>query len=53
MTMTYVHFRKQREQTHFQSLLHYTCDQNMHRKHRLLLYFYQTTDAPQGKGYKA
>lgn len=53
MTMTYVHFRKQREQTHFQSLLHYTCDQNMHRKHGLLLYFYQTTDAPQGKGYKA
>ena len=25
----------------------------MHRKDRLLLYFYQTTDAPQGKGYKA
>ena len=25
----------------------------MHRKDRLLLYFYQTIDAPQGKGYKA
>ena len=50
---TYFHFRKQRECTCFQSLLHYTCDQNMHRKDRLLLYFYQTTDAPQGKGYKA
>lgn len=29
---TYFHFRKQRECTRFQSLLHYTCDQNMHRR---------------------
>lgn len=41
----------QRNRSSLQSLLHYTCKQNMHKKDNLLLNDYYSTYAPQGNVY--
>lgn len=41
----------QRNRSSLQSLLHYTCEQNMHKKDILLLNDYYSTYAPQGNVY--